>query len=152
MFWKFSWWMWRAMESEKKKTEMDEPNFRLHSLPNIQPLFWSWSALPRIGRPFGPGGTLRHGLLTYRTVRMMTRRVVIKAMRGFCSCESLSRIIVEMMRVRDKKNYWQTHGPFVIVIVIRVSVIAGAQKRGGCSKGHSLVRSHPHLLQLFAKR
>jgi hypothetical protein len=38
----------------------------------------------------------------------------MKAMRGFCSCERLSRIIVEMMRVRAKKTYWQTRGPFVI--------------------------------------
>jgi len=34
-----------------------------------------------MGSPFGPGGTLRHGLLAYWAVIMMTR-VVIKPRRG----------------------------------------------------------------------
>jgi hypothetical protein len=39
-----------------------------------------------MGRPFGPGGTLRHGLLIYWTSRMTTR-VANRPRRGVKSCE-----------------------------------------------------------------
>jgi hypothetical protein len=47
--------------------ELDVRNFCLQSLLNIQSLSLSCKALPRIGRPFGPGGTFRHGLVAYCT-------------------------------------------------------------------------------------
>jgi hypothetical protein len=50
----------------------------LQSRPNIHVLSRSRRACPRTGRPLGPGGTLRHGLLTYRiatiTAKIPTRR------------------------------------------------------------------------------
>jgi hypothetical protein len=49
------------------------PNFCLQSFSNIQRLSLSCNAFPRIGRPFGPGGTLRHGLPTYCAVIMIAR-------------------------------------------------------------------------------
>ena len=39
-----------------------------------------------MGRPFGPGGTLRHGLLTYWATRITTR-VAIKPRRDVKNCE-----------------------------------------------------------------
>ena len=54
--------------------ESDVRKFCLQSFLNIQSLSLSSKALPRIGRPFGPGGTFRHGLLAYctATIRMTT--------------------------------------------------------------------------------
>jgi hypothetical protein len=40
-----------------------------------------------MGRPLGPGGTLRHGLLAYQAARMITT-VVTKATRFVKICES----------------------------------------------------------------
>jgi len=55
--------------------ELNVRNFSLQSFLNIQSLSLSCKALPRIGRPFGPGGTFRHGLLAYcaATSRMTTK-------------------------------------------------------------------------------
>ena len=68
------------------KMEMDAPNFCLQSCSNIQRLSMSCKVFPRIGRPFGPGGSLRHGLLAYRAERMMTR-LKTRPMRGARSWE-----------------------------------------------------------------
>ena len=43
-----------------------------------------------MGIPFGPGGTLRHGLFAY-CVRKITTMVAMKQRRGVKSCESEAR-------------------------------------------------------------
>jgi hypothetical protein len=69
--------------------ELDVRNFCLQSSSNIQLLSLSRKAFPRIGRPFGPDGTLRHGLLVYRIARI-TRRPEMKATRSVRSWESVA--------------------------------------------------------------
>ena len=49
-------------------------NACLQSRPNIHFLSWSWRTFPRIGSPLGPGGTLRNGLLVYRTNTTVAKR------------------------------------------------------------------------------
>jgi len=53
------------------------PKSRLQSFRNIHDLSWSWREFPRRRSPFGPGGTLRQGLLAYCTNNMTTRVMTI---------------------------------------------------------------------------
>jgi hypothetical protein len=63
--------------------ELDIRNFCLQPLLNIQSLSLSCKALPRIGRPFGPGGTFRHGLVAYCTATSrMTTMLRMRSSRG----------------------------------------------------------------------